>query len=124
VKLDEFNKYVEEINAMEISRVMEGDSGDEISKISSRLSVICARLGQEFAAIKNEYHQRFHDMTSGESPMSAAKAEKEAEYIMNTIAKEKLEPTRREIEYLREDLKGISMSGQSRVKSLSGERTA
>lgn len=117
--MEEFNKYKQEIEGEAVVNAMTGDSKDEISKIASRLAIIVARLGQELAYIKNEYHARFKKLC--DEGMSANRAAIEAEAVMTAEFKEQLKASRREVEYLRDDLNGMAISGQSRVASLRSE---
>jgi len=117
----EFEAYKNIVESEDTQKTLGSMSPDAISKLGGEMAVYYARLSGEFAAIKDEGIREFLRLVKGKDEggmgMSAARAEKESEAIVNV----RHEVTRRQVQYLMEALDKIGFACSARVRSFNKE---
>jgi len=116
----EYDKYRGIVESEETRRILSSMSPDDISKLGGEMAGLFARLSGELADMKDSMLDQFMLLTSadtGGKPMSAARAEKEAEAIVNS----KSHVSRRQIDYLMKALDKIAFACSARVRSFNKE---
>ena len=117
----EFTAYKGIVESEDTQKTLESQSPDAISRLGGEMAVYYARLSGELADIKDEGLGEFLQLVKGKDEgglgMSAARAEKEAEAIVNS----RHEVTRRQVQYLMEALDKIGFACSARVRSFNKE---
>lgn len=116
MKKDEFLLYFDICQGQKTVDIINGLSQREISEVRNNCFIAIARIGQEYAKIKNEIDKRFLVLKA--QGLSIEPAKKQAEIEVNN----KYEVSRRELEWLLEALNQGCNACASRINILESER--